>query len=167
MKKLPVYLSLALTLAGLASCEKEIEEVATPSAEAGAQQVQQTPQQMLSSGQWRLTDLTTTSQPTGVAEAATVSVFGQLKSTMRDNLTQFTADGRYLQDEGATKVTPNQPQQKAGTFALGEDGKTLTVKMADYERHYTIAELTASKLRLTLTEGEGASAVTYTSTFAH
>ena len=167
MKKLPVYLSLALTLAGLASCEKELEEVATPSAEAGAQQVQQTPQQLLSGGQWRLTDLTTTSKPNGASEDATASIYGQLKATMRDNLTQFTPDGRYVLDEGATKVNPNQAQQKAGTYTLSEDAKSLTVKLADIERHYSVVEVTPSKLRLALTEGEGAAAVTYTSTFAH
>lgn len=167
MKKLPVYLSLALALTGLASCEKEIEEVAKPAAEAGAPQAQQTPQELLSSGQWRLTDLTITSKQNGAADNATVSIYGQLKSTMRDNLTQFSPDGRYLLDEGATKVNPSQLQQKLGTYTLSEDTKSLTVKMADTERHYAVEEIGQNKLRLTLTEGEGAAAVTYTSTFAH
>ena len=167
MKKLPVYLSLALTLAGLASCEKDLEEVATPAAEAGTQPVQQTPSQLLSGAQWRMTDLTTTSQTAGASEATTVSLYGQLKSTQKDNLTQFTIDGRYVQDEGATKVNANTAQMKSGSYTLSEDAKTLTVKLPEYERQYAVTELTTDRLRLSFTEGEGAAAVTYTSTFAH
>ncbi|RTQ51722.1 hypothetical protein EJV47_07980 [Hymenobacter gummosus] len=166
MKKLTVYLSLALTLAGLASCEKELEEVAQPAAKAEAA-AQQTPQQLLAGGQWRMTNLTTTSQAAGASEATTVSLFGQLKSTMRDNLTQFTTDGRYVQDEGATKVNPGLPQQKSGSYTLSEDGKALVVKLPEYERTYAVEALSANALTLKFTEGEGAAAVTYTSTFAH
>jgi hypothetical protein len=166
MKKLPVYLSLALTVAGLASCEKELEEVAQPAAQATAS-AQQTPQQLLAAGQWRMTDLVTTSKTAGAAEATTVSLYGQLKSTLRDNLTQFTTDGRYVQDEGLTKANPDLPQQKSGSFTLSEDAKTLTVKLPDYERQYSVEELSANTLRLKLTEGEGDAAVIYTSTFAH
>jgi Lipocalin-like domain len=166
MKKLTVYLSLALTLGGLASCEKELDEVSQPAVQAEAA-AQQTPQQLLAAGQWRMTNLSTTSKEAGASEATTVSLFGQLKSTLRDNLTQFTADGRYVQDEGATKVNPGLPQQKSGTYTLSEDGKTLAVKLPEYERTYQVEELTANGMTLKFTEGEGAAAVTYTSTFAH
>ncbi|OON69244.1 DUF5004 domain-containing protein [Hymenobacter sp. CRA2] len=167
MKKLPVYLSLALTLVGLASCEKELEDVAKPTAAAAAQQAQQTPQQLLTGSQWHLTDLSTSSKAEGAAEATTVSLFARLKSTQRDNLTQFTTDGRYVQDEGATKATADQPQQLSGSYQLSEDGKSLTVKLPSYERTYSVEELSANSLRLKFSEGEGAAAVTYVTTFAH
>ncbi|MCC3160093.1 hypothetical protein LJ737_22855 [Hymenobacter sp. 15J16-1T3B] len=167
MKKLPVYLSLALTLAGLASCEKEIEEVAQPSAQAADAQAQQTPQQLLTSSQWHLTDLKTTSKPAGATDAVTVSIFGQLKPTMRDNLTQFAADGRYILDEGATKLNPAMAQQKAGSYKLSDDAKTLTVTLPDLERVYSVEEISATQLRLKLTTGPADNAVSYESTFAH
>ncbi|GAB3835424.1 hypothetical protein [Hymenobacter jeollabukensis] len=168
MKKLTVYLSLALTLAGLASCEKEIDEVAQPAAQAAADaKTQQTPLQLLSGGQWHLTDLKTTSKAAGSTDAVTVSIFGQLKPTMRDNLTQFTADGRYIQDEGATKLNPAMAQQKAGSYKLSEDNKTLTVTLPNLERVYSVEELTATTLRLKLTEGTDDKAVSFESTFSH
>ncbi|GAB2940630.1 hypothetical protein GCM10027048_01260 [Hymenobacter coalescens] len=166
MKKLPVYLSLALAVVGLASCEKELEEVAQPSIKTEAA-AQQTPQQLLAAGQWHMTELTTTSQPADAAQPITTSIYGQLKSSMRDNLTQFTADGRYVQDEGATKINPAMPQQKSGSFQLSEDAKTLTVKLPDSERTFSVEEISASTLRLKTTSGEGAAAVTYVSTFKH
>lgn len=166
MKKLTVYLSLALTVTGLASCEKELDQVSQPAAQAEAA-AKQTPQEMLAAGQWHMTNLTTTSQAAGSSEATTVSLFGQLKTTQRDNLTQYTTDGRYVQDEGATKMNTAQEQQKSGSYTLSEDGQTLVVKLADYERKYTVADLSANSLVLKLSEGEGTAAVTYTSTFAH
>lgn len=167
MKKLTVYLSLALTLTGLASCEKELEEVAKPAAQAADSQSLQAPKDLIASGAWHLTDLTTTGKAAGAAEATTVSIFGQLKPTMRDNLTQFSTGGAYIQDEGATKMNPAMPQQKSGSYKLSEDAKTLTVQLADAERVYSVEELTATKLRLKMTEGSGDAAVSYESTFAH
>jgi glycerol-3-phosphate dehydrogenase len=166
MKNLPVYLSLALALTSLASCEKNIDEIAAPSANA-AQQVQQTPQQLLVGGLWRMTDFTTTAKSAENGPTATVSLFGQLKSTQRDNQTQFTTAGGYILDEGATKMNEEMAQQKNGTYVLSEDAKTLTVKLLDSERVYSVEELTASTLRLKLTEGEGEAATSYTTTFAH
>ncbi|UYZ59843.1 lipocalin family protein [Hymenobacter latericus] len=166
MKKLPVYLSLALALTGLASCEKELEEVAQPTAKAEAQ-VQQTPQQLLAAGQWHMTDLATVSTPAGAKEAVTTSMFAHMKTTLRDNLTQFTTDGRYVLDEGATKANPQADQQKSGSYTLSEDAKTLTVKVGDSERTFAVEELSANTLRLKMTEGEGANATSYVSTFAH
>lgn len=166
MKKLPVYLSLALAVASLAACEKELEEVAQPTAKTESA-VQQNPQQLLVASQWRMTDFTTTSQAAGAAQSTTVSLFARLKPALRDNVTQFTTDGRYILDEGASKVNPQVAQQKTGSFTLGQDAKTLTVKLPDYERHYTVEELSANTLRLKLTEGEGQAAVTYVTTFTH
>jgi hypothetical protein len=166
MKKLPIYLSLALAVTSLASCEKELEAVPQPKAQAEAQ-MQQTPQQLLTNGQWRMTEMTTTTREAGATESITASVFAHLKPALRDDLTQFTAAGSYILDEGASKVKADALQQKAGTFVLSEDAQTLTVKMPDSERKYTVEELTASTLRLKLTEGEGATAVTYVTTFAH
>ncbi|WP_400190553.1 hypothetical protein [Hymenobacter sp. B81] len=166
MKKLSVYLSLALAVAGLAACEKEIEEVAQPKVESAAA-VQQTPQALLTSAAWRQTDLSTTSLAAGTNEPTTVSLFARLKAEQKDNLTQFSADGGYVLDEGATKSDPHGAQQKTGTYQLSEDAKTLVVKLPEFERSFTVEELSATTLRLKVTDGEGNAAVSYTSTFSH
>ncbi|KAA9327556.1 hypothetical protein F0P96_16375 [Hymenobacter busanensis] len=168
MKKLSVYLSLAMAFAGLAACEKNLEEVAQPKAQSvAAAATAQSPKQLLTASTWRQTDFATTHLDAASQQVVTSSLFARFKPAQRDNITQFTTDGRYVLDEGASKVNDAVAQQKNGTYSLSEDGKTLNVTLPDIQRHYTVEELSDNKLRLKLTDGEGASAVSYITTFTH
>ncbi|GAA4382808.1 hypothetical protein [Hymenobacter koreensis] len=166
MKKLSVYLSLAIAIAGLAACEKELEEVTQPTAKAEAAAVQ-SPKELLATAPWRQTGLTTTSKDVSAQKDVTVNVFARLKPALRDNTAQYFADGRYVLDEGASKANEAVEQQKTGSYQLSDDGKTLTVTLDGAERVYQVEELTATGLRLKVTDGEGDAAVSYTSSFGH
>lgn len=166
MKKLPVFLSLLASTLVFASCEKEIEEIKDPAQEvaAAAANVQSKPE-LLAAGPWHLTGLTLTTVTPGTAATPGVDLLPRMKAAQRDNLHTFKADGGYVLDEAQLKAYAEAPQQVTGSWKLA--GDSLTISQPDVTRHFFVEELSATTLRVKLTQqgGQGAT-TTYTSVFS-
>ncbi|QDA61540.1 hypothetical protein [Hymenobacter jejuensis] len=162
MKKLSLFLSLA-ALASLAACEKETVELKEPSAPAANAQASG---DALTGSNWHLTALTGTwNSGTG---PITTDVLFTVKPYTRDNQIQYNADGTYVENEGATKGNPADPQQISGTWKLSTTRDSLTVTLPGVVRRYAVTELSPTALRLTETNGvDKAKATTFTSVFTH
>jgi hypothetical protein len=150
MKKVTLFLSLAATVLSMASCEKELDNVNTPdqAATAAAAPVTQSVEEktsLLTTGDWKLTSsVATTGQ-------LTTNLLVMEKADKRDNLTQFRAEGKLFLDEGTLKRDAEVAQQSEGSWSFTEDGQSLSVTHTGTTTTYSIAELTASTLRLVQT----------------
>lgn len=165
MKKLPVILSLLASTLVFASCEKEIEELKAPAQDVAAAATQSKPE-MLAAGPWHLTSLTlATATPAAATAAPTaIDILPRLKAAQRDNLHTFKADGTFVLDEAALKAHPQAPQQLTGSWKLS--GDSLTVTQPDVTRHFFVEELSATTLRVKLTQAGEQGTTTYTSVYA-
>jgi hypothetical protein len=161
MKKLSLILSLA-ALTSLVACEKETIEKVNPSTSAATAQASG---DALTSGSWHLTALTGTyNSATG---PVTTDVLFTVRPYTRDNQIQYNTDGTYVENEGASKGNPADPQQIAGTWKFNATRDSLTVTVSQVVRRYAVAELTPTTLRLTETNGvEKDKATTFTSVFS-
>lgn len=166
MKKLPLFLSLAMGLISLASCEKETVEVENP-AQNKAAAAATSLNAALPGGAWHLTDMTSSVVLPGSNQVSTTSMFARLKPSLRDNEIQYQDGGQYIESEGQLKQDEDAPQQSTGSWKLNEKGDSLTITIGQSARSYAIAELTANSLRLRSTQNipQGAS-VTTTSVFS-
>ncbi|MBT9392611.1 DUF5004 domain-containing protein [Hymenobacter sp. NST-14] len=164
MKKLPVILSLLASTLVFASCEKEIEELKDPAQDVTAAATQSKPE-LLAAGPWHLTSLTLATATKSDAAPTAVDILPRLKAAQRDNLHTFKADGTFVLDEAAVKAFAEAPQQLTGSWKL--TGDSLTVAQPDVTRHFLVEELSATTLRVRLTQPGEQGATTYTSVFAH
>ena len=166
MNKLPVFLSLALGLTTLASCEKEIVEVENPAQNKVAAAATAQPAALTGTA-WHLTDMTSSVVLPGTSEVSTTSMFARLKPSLRDNQIQYQDGGQYTENEGELKQDADAPQQTTGSWKLNEKGDSLTITIGQSARSYAVAELTSNTLRLRSTQSvpQGAS-VTTTSVFS-
>ena len=163
MKKLPLFLGLLASTLVLASCEKDVTELPAPAQEVAVPT--QSKLAMLEAGPWHLTSLLLASAPSAPGAAPTVvDILPRLKAAQRDNLHSFSSDGSFVLDEAAVKAYPEAPQQLTGAWQLA--GDSLTVSQSDITRHYLVEELTATTLRVKLTQTDGQGTTTYTSVFA-
>ncbi|WBA43422.1 hypothetical protein [Hymenobacter canadensis] len=165
MKKVTLFLSLAATVLSLASCEKELDNVNTPnqavtaSAATAAQTVEEKTS-LLTTGDWKLTS------QVGTANELTTDLRVMLKADKLDNLTQFRDAGKLILDEGTLKRDAETTQQTEGTWAFTDNGQSLAMAHAGVTTTYSIAELTATTLRLVQTEaGAGGKTTTITSVY--
>ncbi|TGE18879.1 DUF5004 domain-containing protein [Hymenobacter elongatus] len=165
MKKLPIFLSLVAATLSLAACEKELEEVSAPTQDAAAAKTQSATD-LLSQGSWHLTDLTTRTVAAGATtEAPSVSLLARMKPWLRDNSIAYKSGGEYSVSEGALKASAETPQLQNGAWQLNATGDSLTVRQDKGIRRYSIAELTATTLRLNYSEGTNPVTI-YTSVFS-
>lgn len=67
-----------------------------------------------------------------------------------DDITSFSADGKFVMEEGATKCDPADPQQEKGTWSLNAAGDRFTHQSELDSRPmvYQVVELSARKLVL-------------------
>lgn len=165
MKKLPLFLSLALGMTALASCEKEVVDVAQPAQNKAAAAATAQPAALTGSA-WHLTDITSSTVVAGSNQVSSTSIFARLKPSLRDNQIQYQQGGQYIENEGALKQDAAAPQQSTGTWQLNAKGDSLSITFGQSVRRYAIAELTANSLRLRSTQTSGGVATTLTSVFA-
>ncbi|TGE24031.1 hypothetical protein E5K00_02110 [Hymenobacter aquaticus] len=165
MKKLPIFLSLAAATLSMAACNKELDEVAEPVQEVAAVK-SQSATELLSTGSWKLTDLTSRTVTAGSPETPTVSMFARLKPSLRDNVIDYKSGGAYSVSEGSLKATDQSPQLLSGAWQLSAKGDSLIVRQENVVRRFAIAELTPTTLRLNHSEGTNP-VTTYTSVFGH
>ena len=163
MKKLPVILSLLASTLVFASCEKEIEELKSPAQDVAVAAAQSKPE-MLAAGPWHLTSLTLATTTPAVTTPTAVDILPRLKASQLDNLHTFKADGTFVLDEAALKAHPQAPQQFTGSWKLS--GDSLTVAQPDVTRHFFVEELSATTLRVKLTQTGEQGTTTYTSVYA-
>lgn len=123
-----LFLSAVATLSLFSSCKED--EPVTPDNDA-----------LLKSGKWKLTGLT----------EAGVSTYGSLAACEKDNTTTFQSDGKILDDEGATKCDPTDPQTNTDVSWAWTDATKTKFIMTDnlFGITVTVTELTSTKLVLT------------------
>lgn len=67
-----------------------------------------------------------------------------------DDCWNFTADGKVITDEGATKCAVDDPQSTTGSYTLTGEGTVLTLTEDGVSLPFTVVELTANKMVITL-----------------
>ncbi|MCC3155833.1 hypothetical protein LJ737_01195 [Hymenobacter sp. 15J16-1T3B] len=123
-------------------------------------------QDLLMGKRWRMTAYVTTSNQTATDE------YARLTACQRDNFLQFNPTQTIVNDEGATKCNPADPQTQTGGWGMSDDGYSLGAPGAvlgvaiPQNAPMTIVELSATTLSLrwsAYNQGYGGSTtVTYT-----
>ena len=141
-------------LISLSSCKKDEETKTT--------------KDYLTAGNWKVTAMTIDPGITvlGIEYTDIYTLF--VEACSKDDLIKFNADGTLLEDEGATKCDPDDPQTtNDGTWTLSDDGLTITIMYpGDDPEVATIKTLNGTNLIITssLTEDFGLGIDTYTAT---
>lgn len=164
MKKMPLFLGVALAALTLASCEKELEQVtSSPQASAAASTLAKP--DLLTTGNWRQTGLTVRAAGEGTAPAATSNLFAQAKPAMLVQNAMYKSDGTYTLLRGP-RPGKQTAEPVSGTWRLTAAADSLILTQADRTRRFAVAELTATTLRLTHSEGVAGKGSVYTSVFS-
>ncbi|GAA4008509.1 hypothetical protein GCM10022408_20820 [Hymenobacter fastidiosus] len=144
-------LGLAAAALSFTSCQKELDQV-LPATQESAAALTQSKNDLLTASPWHLAALTSSVAATASQEAGTVDMLARLKPWVRDNVFTYAAGGSYTANEAEIKIHPQTPQQLTGTWQLSAPGDSLTVTQENVARHYAVAELTGSTLRLNYTQ---------------
>ena len=145
MKNVIQCLSMATLVLTLFACKKD---AAAP-----------TKTELLTAQSWKLTAAETT------ANGTKLDIFATMKACEKDNFETYKTDKTYIEDEGATKCDPTDPQTQQAKWAFStnetklekivtESGVTITFTL-------DIVELTADKMVLKFTSGTGTATATY------
>jgi hypothetical protein len=89
-------------------------------------------------------------------------LYAQTADCDKNNTLTFNVDKTYIEDEGATKCNPLDPQTTSGTWAFNSDETVLTQDNTD---SYTILQNDGNVLKLSFTEVDAGITYTYTATF--
>lgn len=164
MKKIPLFLGVAVAAFALASCEKELEEVKNPSKSSSVSLLAKP--DLLTSGSWHQTGLTVGTTAEGTAQVTTSDLFAHARPSMLVVLATYKSDGTYSLTRG---VQPDRPaaQPATGQWRLNAAADSLILTQDDKTRRLAVEELTSSTLRLTQTEDAGNGKVSlYTTVFS-
>lgn len=75
-------------------------------------------------------------------------LFAQMDACDKDGTMKFTADGKYTEDEGATKCETSDPQTLSGTWVFNPGETVLTItETGESPISITIETLTATQLK--------------------
>ncbi|HZK08665.1 MAG TPA: lipocalin family protein [Bacteroidales bacterium] len=77
-----------------------------------------------------------------------------LLDCVKDNYTTFSENGTFIDDEGATKCEPGDPQTINGTWEFMNDETQLKQTYGNEYQIYNIVELTNSVLKLSFSQLE-------------
>lgn len=93
-------------------------------------------------------------------------LFALLPACTKDDITIFNADGTMIDDEGATKCDPGDPQTDEGTWSFVDNETKLSITFDNETQVMDIVELTENTLKLSYEETEdyGDGEQTYTNT---
>jgi hypothetical protein len=105
---------------------------------------------LLTGAKWKISAHTITP---GVDEdgdgVLTTNLFSSEGSCTQDDVTQYSANGKWSVDEGATKCDPSDPQVETGTWKLdAADSLTMISDLDDVTLKGKVESLTASQFRL-------------------
>lgn len=131
MKKLSFFILLSLGL--LSSCKKD-SEPAPP-----------TRTELLTGKKWQVSgsQLESPGFPT-------VDTYALSQPCSQDDFEQYKLPNNYIHDEGPTTCTTNGSQTELGVWALLNDDSQLVITLNGASDTYTIEELTASTLKISL-----------------
>ena len=131
-------IAIAIFTLTIASCKKEVVL---------------TPKDLLTAGGWKLTAETQSGVDTYTSKSA----------CEKDNFDTYTAAGKYIIDEGATKCSATNPQTDSYDYTLSGDNKTITVKdpTIGLSVDLTVLELTATALKIQSSFGGQVNVYTY------
>lgn len=164
MKKMPLFLGVALAALTLASCEKELEQVNSSSQSSSAAATLAKPD-LLTTGNWHQSGLSVSTAGEGPAPAATSDLFAQAKPSMLVQSAVYKADGTYTLLRGP-RPGKQTAEPVSGTWRLTASADSLILTQADRTRRFAVAELTATTLRLSHSEGAAGKSSVYTSVFS-
>lgn len=134
MKNSLILLALAAGFT-FTSCSKDDDKAA------------QSKTQMLTGKNWKVTAATV-----AIDNAPAKDFSGQIAACSKDDFTTYATDGKVTFDAGATKCAANEAQTQSGTWSFTENETKLTVNQDNDATVYTISELSASKMVLSVSE---------------
>ena len=164
MKKMPLFLAVAMAALSLISCKKEQEQA--PSAPQSSAASTLVKPELLTAGNWHQTGLTVSAAAEGANASATSDLFAHAKPAMLITTATYQPGGTYSLMRGA-RAGGELPSPITGQWHLNATADSLIVTQADVIQHLAITELTTTTLRLTHTEGVPGKLSTYTSVFSH
>lgn len=164
MKKIPLFLSVAVAALALASCAKELEQVTSSPQSSSAASTLAKPD-LLTTGNWHQSGLSVSTAGEGPAPAATSDLFAQAKPSMLVQSAVYKSDGTYTLLRGP-RPGKQTAEPVSGTWRLTAAADSLTLTQADRTRHFAVAELTATTLRLSYSEEAAGKSSVYTSVFS-
>lgn len=126
--KTTTLLVLVAAMVAISSCKKDEDNSSTPSNNASKKE-------LLTAKKWKATGLT----------LGGTDFWSQIDACEKDNINTFKTDGVYIQDEGATKCDPSDPQIITTSTWTFIDNDTKLVYDGDTAK---INELSASKMVL-------------------
>jgi hypothetical protein len=167
MKKMPVFLGVAVAVLTLASCEKELEHVNDSPQTTDAASALAKPD-LLATGNWHQTGLTVSAPATSADAAPAISdLFAQAKPSMLIKAVVYKADGTFSLMRGP-RPGSQSAEPVTGKWRLTAPADSLILTQGDRTRRFAVAELTASSLRLAYSDAAaGGKASLFTSAFAH
>ena len=85
-----------------------------------------------------------------LGSAAATDQYSSLAACKKDNIVKFTADGKYSEDEGATKCNASDPQiAESGTWIFSNNLTAITVTPTGQSfKVAQLLELTATTLKI-------------------
>ena len=157
MKKITLLFIIA-SLISVSACKKDEDNNSTP---------QKTKSELLSAKPWKITALTV-SPAINAGGTMITDIYAQMQACDKDDIYSFKSDKTYMQEEGATKCDPNDPQvSEAGTWTFSSDEKQIVQTSNGSTESSALVELTETKLVISTTEVDGGITYTYTATFSN
>ena len=156
------YFTLTAALSGLllfASCDKK--EETKPSTTTPATK---TKKELIVDGKWQMTDLAFVMK-NGAGQDSLVNGWSIVDDCTKDDFMTFTADGKGVIDEGATKCDAADPQTENVTWELLNNETEVKVVTPDETQVLKIMELTATKAVYRQSFTQGAQTMTVEQTF--
>jgi hypothetical protein len=164
MKKMPLFLGVALAALTLASCEKELEQVDSSPKSSSAAATLAKPD-LLTTGSWRQTGLSVSTAGEGTAPATTADLFARARPSMLVKSAIYKSDGTFTLLRGP-RPGQQTTEPMSGTWRLTSSADSLILTQDDHTRRFAVAELTATTLRITHSEGGAGKGPVYTSVFS-
>lgn len=163
MKKMPLFLGVAVAALTLASCAKELEQVDSSPQSAAALTLAKPA--LLTTGNWHQSGLSVSTVGEGATPAATSDLFARARPSMLVQSAIYKSDGTYTLLRGSRSGTQTA-EPMSGTWRLTDSADSLILTQADRTSRFAVAELTATTLRLSYSEGAVGSPSVYTSVYS-
>ncbi|GAB4135814.1 MAG: hypothetical protein Fur0027_24210 [Raineya sp.] len=109
-----------------------------------------TPQEKIL-GKWRITAWTLRN-----SDSPTVfDLYAIMESCEKDDYFEYRSGGVLVQNEGATKCGPSDPQEEVGSYTLSADGRTLTMTGSGSTTTFEVLELSATTKKIRNVQVDG------------
>ena len=155
MKNLTSYIiagALGLTLLG---CKKDKETPAPSKTE------------LLTSKDWVISAQTVSPGLPNPNGGTITDLYAQLAPCDKDDFIRFDTPGAFKEDEGAAKCNSSSTQTRTGTWVFGNNETVVTIAGTNVESagSYNLVDLSASTMKLTVTQALNGVNYTVTTTF--